>query len=192
MGEYIPSGELDLKEEDYIQARDKYKPSKVKYLLIAESPPASGGYFYFEETTGQDSLFNATMKALDIYPENKTMPKGLDKKRMLTKFQARGFFLVDVSYKPVNDKKIPKEERQDLINKGIPELVNKVSELDPECIIIIKKGKKGEFFKRVRTALENEGFGGKILNKGAVPFPGSGNQSDYRRILRMLIARGAT
>ena len=59
----------------YILARNKYKPDEVEILFIAESPPASGSYFYFPETTGKDSLFNSTMKALDLYPENKVMKK---------------------------------------------------------------------------------------------------------------------
>jgi hypothetical protein len=37
----------------YIEARDKWKPDKVKFLIISESPPASGGYFYFEQELEQ-------------------------------------------------------------------------------------------------------------------------------------------
>lgn len=169
----------------YISARDKWKPDAVKFLIIAESPPASGGYFYFPETTGKDSLFNATMKALDIYPERKVMPKGLDKTRMLAKFQARGFFLVDVSYSPIA--KLSRKEMRKAIKKGIPAVIAKVRELNPDGIIIIKKS----LFEPVKAALEEAGFGGKILNEKAVPFPSSGNQRTYRRVLRVLTARMA-
>lgn len=167
----------------YISARDKYKPGKVKLLHIAESPPALGGYFYFPETTGKDSLFNATMKALDIYPEHKTMPKGLNKKPMLTRFQERDFFLVDVCYSPINV--LSTRERNEAIASGIPTLIDKVRELNPDGIIIIKRS----LFELVKAALKMAGFGGKILNKEAMPFPGSGNQSNYRRMLRTLVAR---
>jgi hypothetical protein len=167
----------------YIFARDKWKPEKVTVLFIAESPPASGAYFYFPVTTGRDSLFNTTMKALGIYPERKAMPKGLDKKGMLAEFQARGFFLIDVCYAPIN--KLPPKEKKRAIAKEIPALMQKVRELNPEGVIIIKKG----LFEPVKTALEYAGLGGKILNKEAILFPGSGNQRTYRRILRMLLAR---
>ncbi len=55
--------------EKYRNAREAYKPERVRLLLIAESPPASGGYFYFEKTVGKDHLFRETMKALGLWPE---------------------------------------------------------------------------------------------------------------------------
>jgi hypothetical protein len=167
----------------YLSARDKWKPKELKILIICESPPASGAYFYFPVTTGRDSLFNATMKALDIYPERKIMPKGLDKKRLLAKFQARGFFLIDVCYTPIN--KLSIEVKKRAIAMRVPELIRKVRELNPGGIIIVKKF----LFEPIRDALEEGGLGGRILNKGAIPFPGSGNQRTYRRIIRTLVAR---
>ncbi|MGN6196845.1 MAG: hypothetical protein ACTHOB_18035 [Ginsengibacter sp.] len=51
------------------QARQKYKPAKIKYLFIAETPPKtdSNRFFYFENVDKQDSLFLETMKCL--YPK---------------------------------------------------------------------------------------------------------------------------
>ncbi len=40
----------------YRAAREAYRPERVRVLLIAESPPASGGFFYFPETVGKDQL----------------------------------------------------------------------------------------------------------------------------------------
>ena len=42
-------------------------------------------------------------------------------------------------------------------------------------------------FKPIKSALEKEGFHRKILHKEPVPFPGSGNQKRYQKILRELI-----
>jgi hypothetical protein len=49
-------------------ARQKYKPDEIKFLLIAEAPPdaESGRFFYFEEVDKHDNLFIETMKVL--YP----------------------------------------------------------------------------------------------------------------------------
>ncbi len=58
-----------LEAGDYAVARNKYRPSKVEVLWIAESPPSSQGFFYFEKTTGKDHLFRETMKAVGIWPE---------------------------------------------------------------------------------------------------------------------------
>ncbi len=52
----------------YRVAREAYRPERVRVLLIAESPPASGGFFYFPETIGKDHLFRQTMKAMGLWP----------------------------------------------------------------------------------------------------------------------------
>lgn len=69
-------------------ARSKYKPRKIKYLLIAEAPPeeSSNRFFYFEHVEIKDSLFLETMKVL--YPDNYTDTKTVRsrKKHFLNKF----------------------------------------------------------------------------------------------------------
>ncbi len=52
----------------YRAAREAYRPERVRVLFIAESPPASGGFFYFVETIGKDHLFRETMKAVALWP----------------------------------------------------------------------------------------------------------------------------
>lgn len=166
---------------EYILARDKYKPhGRVKILLIAESPPYCGGYFYSDQTAGADSLFRETMKALGIFPENKKMPTGLDKRPCLKEFQSRGFFVVDVSYKPVN--KLKPMERRRAIIEGIPRLVADTRELNPESILIVKSN----IFAPVRDAIEEAGLDKRIRNEEALPFPSHGHQKTYRRKLREL------
>ncbi len=51
----------------YRAAREAYRPHRISVLFIAESPPTSGGYFYFEKTVGKDHLFRETMKALGLW-----------------------------------------------------------------------------------------------------------------------------
>lgn len=166
----------------YFSARDKYKPDKIGILLIAESPPASGGYFYFETATGRGGLFVETMKALQMIPEDKGLRRGSDKKPLLKAFKDGGFFVIDVSYEPVNDKK--GAERKLAIKKELPRLVSDVKKLDPSGIVIVKCS----LYKPVREALEEAGFGGRILNKEALPFPSHGHQKTYRKTLESLVA----
>ena len=166
---------------EYILVRNKFKPyERVKFLLIAESPPASGGYFYFDRTTGRDSLFRETMKALRLFPEDKRMPKGFDKRPLLKEFQSQGFFVVDASYEPVN--KLKPRERKLVIIKEIPRLIADTRKLDPEGIVIVKS----TIFASVKEALDKAGLGKKILNERALPFPSHGNQKIYRQMLREL------
>jgi len=167
----------------YILARNKFKPYEgVKFLLIAESPPASGGYFYFDRTTGRDSLFRETMKALGMFPEDKRMPKGFDKRPLLKEFQLQGFFVVDASYEPVD--KLRTREKKLIITKEIPRLIADIRKLNPETIIIVKSS----LFAPVKEALEKAGLGEKILNRSALPFPSHGNQKAYRQKLRELVS----
>jgi hypothetical protein len=166
---------------DYVRARNKYKPSKIEFLIVAESPPASGGYFYFDRAAGRDSLFRETMKAIGLFPEDKRMQKGFDKRPLLREFQSRGFFLVDVCYKPVDT--MTRKVRRLAVKNSIPRFVSETIELDPEKIVIVKTS----IYDDVKHALEKAGFGAKILKK-RLPFPSHGHQKKYRQMLRELLA----
>src|SRR5438445_10677679 len=103
-----------LNTANFSRARRKYRPRKVRLLLIAESPPSSGGFFYFPRTIGKDHLFRETMKALDLWPKNEPMRKGVDKRSMLRRFQSMGLYLLDTCEFPV-DKMLPWERREAIL-----------------------------------------------------------------------------
>ncbi len=165
----------------YRDAREAYKPERVRLLLIAESPPASGGYFYFEKTVGKDHLFRETMKALGLWPEAKTLAKGLDKRPLLRQFQAQGFFLIDTCELPVD--KFDDRERREATVRGASRVVSDVKQLNPQKIIIVK----ATVFEPVKSELERAGFGDRILNQEPLPFPNRGWQKAYREKLRALL-----
>jgi len=89
------------------KARQKFKPNKIKYLLIAETPPKSGSdrFFYFENVEKQDSLFLETMKLL--YPRETELLKPKEirkrKKEFLEKFKNDGFYLIDSLDQPFDN-----------------------------------------------------------------------------------------
>jgi hypothetical protein len=168
---------------DFNRERRKYRPRKVRFLLIAESPPSSGGFFYFRETIGKDHLFRETMKALELWPRNKPMRKCVDKGPMLRSFQSMGFYLLDTSIFPVD--KIPRTERRKAIQNQTPRLVGDVVEADPSHILIVKSS----IFKPVSNALRESDLWTRVLNTGPVPFPSHGNQSQYRSMLRHAIRK---
>src|SRR5207245_6508295 len=140
-------------KDKYTASRNKYKPNKVNVLLIAESPPSSGGYFYSETTIGKDHLFRETMKALELWPVDRPMRKGCDKQRMLKRFRSIGFFLIDTCELPV-DKLQPRQRRVSTI-QGASTLPNRVRELNPIRILIVKK----TVFKPARQSLIEAGLG---------------------------------
>jgi hypothetical protein len=168
---------------DFIRARRKYRPRTVRLLLIAESPPSSGGFFYFPMTIGKDHLFRETMKALDLWPENEPLRRGVDKRSMLLRFQSMGLYLLDTCDFPV-DKMRPRERREAVLEQ-IPRLVNDVIEADPLHIFVVKSS----IFNPVVIALNEFGFQSQILNSGPIPFPSHGNQRTYRSSLRRALTR---
>src|SRR5438552_17847745 len=96
---------------DYRDARERYRPSKIDVLWVAESPPVGGGYFYFETTSSHNHLFRDTMKALYWWPETETMHAGTNKIPYLKKFHNHGYFLIDSSEKPLNDIKKDRQRK---------------------------------------------------------------------------------
>jgi hypothetical protein len=167
----------------YTTERNKYKPSKVNVLFIAESPPSSGGYFYAEKTIGKDHLFRETMKALEFWPIDTPMRRGCDKRRILNEFRSSGFFLIDTCEIPVD--RLQSRERRLSTVQGALTLPRRVKSLDPDRILIVKK----TVFKPASQVLTDAGFGNRILNTKPLPFPSHGNQRKYRRMLKQLIAK---
>jgi hypothetical protein len=84
---------------EYLSLRRQFEPTTVTLVIVAESPPASGKYFYDPDGEVSESLFNALMKQLGIQP--KTKFEGL------REFQKRGWVLVDATYEPVNARDKP-------------------------------------------------------------------------------------
>ena len=164
-------------------ARRKYRPRKIRLLLIAESPPSSGGFFYFPMTIGKDHLFRETMKALDLWPRNEPMRKGVDKRPMLLRFQSMGLYLLDTCDFPV-DKLRPMKRRKAVLQQ-MPRLIDDVIEADPPHILVVKS----TIFNPVVMALEESGLRSRILNTGPVPFPSHGNQRVYRSSLRRALTK---
>ena len=91
----------------YIEQRNFYKPDKIKFVFIFESPPVNGGYFYDDNGSEKEILFRNMMLTLF----NTNFP---NKKIGLTMFKKYGFILVDLSYIPVNGEKNQKK-RKDIL-----------------------------------------------------------------------------
>ena len=167
---------------DFNRARRKYRPHMIRFLLIAESPPSSGGFFYFRMTIGKDHLFRETMKALELWPRNRPMRRGVDKRSMLRRFQSMGFYLLDTCVFPVD--KLRPIERRKAVQNQTGRLVRDVIEANPMHILIVKSS----ILNPVRIALRDAGLKARVLNIGPVPFPSHGNQPIYRSKLRRALS----
>ncbi|MEQ6120532.1 hypothetical protein [Reichenbachiella sp. MALMAid0571] len=164
------------------KARLRYKPDKVKYLLIAEAPPDSlGRFFYYENVHQHDYLFLGVAEAL--YPDLKTKfiasgRSGDIKRSILLKLQADGFYLVDLSELPLSllsndlDSQLP----------SLIERINQVANSDTKIILIKATVYDSAFWTLKEQGLEN------IIDV-RISFPGQGGQRLFQTEFRSALKK---
>jgi hypothetical protein len=122
------------------------------------------------------------MKVLEFWPTDIPMRMGCDKRPMLRRFRSIGFFLIDTCEFPVD--KLSPRRRRIFTLQGALTLPNRVEELDPDRILIVKK----TVFKPAIQALRDAGLGHRILNTKPLPFPSHGNQRRFRKMVKRLLS----
>lgn len=141
------------------QAAERYRPDRIRLLLIAEAPPADPDrYFYFHEVNAHDSLFRHVIRSLlGVEPTRE------NKAELLAQLQQQGTFLIDLKPDPVDSTPL---------NSYVPELVHRVHRLSPERIVLIK----ATVYDAAYAALAAAGL---PVSSVRVPFPGSGQQTNF-------------
>jgi hypothetical protein len=138
-------------------------------IIVAESPPASGKYFY--DTTGRttEPLFRALMKTL-LDSDPAANEDGL------RAFQAGGYLLVDATYTPVNAG-LTVKERDKAILSDYSRLTGDLLNLTPDRkipLLLIK----ANVCRLLAPRLTEDGF--RVINGSkVVPFPSHGNQARF-------------
>lgn len=174
----------------YDELRQTYKPTHIKLLLIAESPPpasadtASSRHFYRSDRERRDDrLFTNTIKAL--YPEAAELTEAQiqpDKEKWLRRFQADGYYMIE-ALETSQEHEVTKEDRQTRIHNALPRLLERVRQLaekDTRIILI-----KSNPFAVAAEPLRAAGF--TVLNTELVDYPGRFNQRAYREKLAKLV-----
>lgn len=168
------------------QARLKYKPDRIKYLLIAETPPKSDSnrFFYFENVRDQDSLFLETMKVL--YPEETrsvdTKVIRSKKKEFLERFKEDGFYLIDSLDTPFEEKLRPSQKVK-LIKAGQENLLKKIQGLVEEETKVILIA--APVYKANNEYLIKNGV--NVINREMIDFPGSGGQRKFSEKIKRIL-----
>ncbi len=141
--------------------RNTFLPKKVKILLIGESPPKRGGFFYVKSamttftSRPYEQAFNITFS---------------DPQTFLEHFRDSGCFLDDLSHEPVDH--LPKTKREEALIKEIPHLANRLKNWEPSVICIILK----KIENHVQEAINLSGIKTTVYT---LPFPGNGHQGKY-------------
>lgn len=115
----------------------KYRPDRVRLLLIAEAPPlALDRYFYFEDVAEQDSLFRCVVHGLFGI-----VPARHEKREWLRRLRDAGVFLTDVSEDP---------RGASALANHVQECVERCRALAPEGIVLIKATVYDAMFGKLR------------------------------------------
>ena len=158
-----------MNRNDYLTLRRRYEPESIRLVIIAESPPASGRYFYDPIGAPSEPLFAAFMRQLRLSP--------ITKENGLREFQRIGWVLVDATYEPVNTLK--SASRNNLITRDYPllrdDLANFISDRSIPLVLI-----KANVCRILEPKLAEEGF--YVLNRGRVIyFPSFGRQKEFEQ-----------
>ena len=104
----------------YLSFRNKYEPKQLTLLIVAESPPVSGLYFYNPIGKTSEPLFAALMRQITFSPPNK--------EEGLVQLQQKGWLLVDATYEQVDKNK----RRDETIVRDYPLLRDDLIRLSPD------------------------------------------------------------
>ena len=165
------------RKEYYLRKRAEYTPDKLRLIIVAESPPASGKYFYDTDGRKSEPLFSALMSSVLNFDPS-------DKNAGLTEFMNRGCILFDATYEPV-DKGLTPKRREEVILRDYPKLRKDLLDLTPNKevpLLLIK----ANVCRLLDGRLCADGF--KTVNAGVVvPFPSSGQQKKFKIAIAPLI-----
>jgi hypothetical protein len=151
--------ELMHSETYYKKLRKKYIPEICRLILVFESPPAPGKYFYDDSGSVDEPLYKFMMKCFCPFDP-------VIKKNGLKEFKRLGILLVDASYKPVN--KLSPQKRKKAILKNYPNLeadLKKIIGRNHTKVLIVGTGLR----KILEPLLEQKFY---VINDGEnLPFP---------------------
>lgn len=145
--------------------RARYRPGTIKVLFVGESAPAGGTFFY----AGNSQVFYALREALAPH---------LGPGDFLANFQASGFFLDDLSLEPIDWQTASQRKRAHAAN--VASLAERLQAYRPQAVVALLKAIEPSVIQACQQAA-------LAIVPSAVPFPGNGQQANFRRELGGLL-----
>lgn len=133
--------------------RRRYRPARIRLLFIGESPPASGRFFYRQDS----GLYRAIRDAFRM------VDPLITDDTFLGIFQNSGCYLVDACTGAVDH--LDPRSRHAVCLAGEPALTRKIRQLEPAAIVTLLNSIRDN----VRRAAAQAGWSGPILE---LPYPG--------------------
>jgi hypothetical protein len=166
-----------MQRNEYFALRGAFKPSNVRLVIVAESPPAAGKYFYNPDGKENEPLFRALMKQLGAEITKKA--------NGLRQFKEAGWVLVDATYEPVD--KLNETGRKCVILRDYATLCDDLKQLlgtrwREVPLVLVKKN----VCQLLEPKLKETRF--NVLNKGRdIYFPASGQQRKFHEQFREIV-----
>lgn len=177
--------------ESYENLRSRYKPARIAWLFIAESPPPddakrpSTRHFYRTDTGEGDRLFANTMKALyaaarDLSEEDLRRQKAM----WLQLFQADGCYMIEALEESI-EHGVKAAERVKRLKAATPRLIERVQQLALPYtkIMLIKSNPYNICAEPLRAA------GYNVINDGILNYPGYWQEQAYQAKLASLMSK---
>lgn len=157
----------------YEEVRGRHKPAQTRVLLIGESRPANGTFFY----CGNSDLARYTREAF----KDQYGPFVGDMEAFLRCFQRLGCYLVDLCPMPVNHLPTPERKRERRNAEQI--LSSALGELKARAFIVVMKAIAPSVIRAAATANVD------LTPCHVLPFPAQSHQWAYVKGLSLVLAR---
>ncbi len=165
------SAPYDRAENQYEALRRRYRPDRIDILLVGESRPAGGTFFYLANSNLYYATHQAFQRAFGPMPEGD---------HFLELLRDRSVWLYDLADAPVD--RMRGRPRRDAVTSRISHLVDLLREERPRVVVAIKK----DLAATVRQALVEADLGVDRLI--VLPFPLYQWRREYVRGLAEVLA----
>lgn len=138
--------------------RRRYRPDDVRVLFVGESPPASGRFFYLQDS----GLYRAVLETFQ------RVDASIDHTNFLSVFAGTGCYLVDLCAEPVD--RLEPAPRRAACRAGEAVLARTITRLRPPMIVSVVRSIE----RNVNRAALGACSRGEILR---LPYPGRWQRS---------------
>ena len=148
------------------ELRARYRPSAIRVLFVGEAPPASGTFFYAQNSQVSAICAHHWRRAWDI---RMTFCRHLSR----TDFSSTIWFWNRWTIFPCG-------QRIPVFNRSVPLLARRIAEYRPQTIVTI--------LKRIAPyVMDAHSRAGLDVPHFAVPFPGTGQQGNFARRMEEIL-----
>jgi hypothetical protein len=120
---YVAGESADLE-----RLRQQSRPERIRLLLVGESRPAAGSFFYLANSTLYRATLEAWQTAFGPMPENSSF---------LGRLQAQGIWLYDLAPASVN--RLRGRPRREAVEARAAELAALLAEESPDAVVVVKR-----------------------------------------------------